>query len=179
MALLNDGNINYRITSKSRNIKYCTWINNNHGFTVMEIMIVVIIIAIAMSLSIYSINIIFSANADSFADQFKTDLRYIKDQNMSTSSGTYSIEWHDDGTDIYYEVLKDGTSQKNVEIHKAIEVTYNSGSVDGVIIIFDASDGTVNDDPFGNNGAGMYNFINNASNTDVTVTLIEETGRID
>lgn len=156
-----------------------TSIKNNCGFTIIEIMIVIIIIAIAMSLSIYSINIIFGANAESYANQFKTDLRFIKDQNMAASIGTYSIMWHDNGTDIYYDMLKDSVSQKTVKIHKSVEVTYNGGNINGITILFDTSDGTVIDDALGNNGAGIYRFVNNASDTHKTVTLIEETGRID
>lgn len=159
-------------------IKQKNFINNHHGFTVMEIMIVVVIIAVALTLSFYSINTIFGANAESFADIYRTDLRYIKDQNMSTTSGNYFILWHvDSGTNaISYEIKRDNGSEKTLKtenIHQSINVTYDGGSVDGQRVQFDPSDGTVID------GHGEYHFINNASSTDITVRLIQQTGRID
>ena len=161
------------INHKQCNARRKTYLDNHHGFTVMEIMIVVVIIAIALTLSYYSINIIFSANAESYADMYKSDLRYIKDQNMSTTSGNYYIEWKVVGTAISYEVYRDTIPIKTENIHRSVNVTYNGGSVDGQIVQFDPSDGTVID------GDGEYHFINNASGTDITVRLIQQTGRID
>lgn len=154
------------------------YLGNHHGFTVMEIMIVVIIIAIALTLSYYSINIIFSANAESYANMYKADLRLIRDQNMSTTSGNYLIIWKidPDTNVISYEVKRNDGSEKTLKtenIHRSVNVTYNGGSVHGTTVQFDASDGSVID------GDGDYHFINNASNTDITVSLIRQTGRID
>lgn len=155
-------------------------LRNNQGFTIMEIMIVIIIIAIGLSLSVYSINIIFGSNANSFADQFKSDLRYIRDQNMATTSGTYRITWNVDVNGVAsYQVLNDTDVLKTIQIHRAVQVTYEGGSVDGVTIVFDSADGIATINPAGTNPTVVFQFINNASNTTATVTLVEATGRVE
>ncbi len=154
------------------------YIKNNKGFSLVEMIVAMIIIGIAMSMVIYNISIIFKTRVDTIADQYKTDIRNVKDSSISSDGKTYSVLWEDTGTNFAYILYSDSDIIKRVDLHPEIDVTHDGGNVSGSRILFDSLDGKVIDDAMGLNGAGEYLFMNSSGDTS-TVIIFKETGRID
>lgn len=154
------------------------------GFTLAELLIAVIIIGIGLSIALYSINVIFSARVDSFARQYNSDLKYLKDQTMTSKDFDYSLEWKDNSGNTFYNLKKGSTIIKEVKINKKIEVSFKKEdsntfeSVDGIVIKFDPSSAVVKE-VGSKNGAGTYRFKNITNDKEAEVILIKRTGRID
>lgn len=154
------------------------YINNNEGFSLVEMIVAMIIIGIAMSMVIYNVNIIFRTRVETIANQYKTDVRNIKDSSISSDGKIYSVLWENTGTNYAYILYSDSDIIKRVDLHPDIEVTHDGGNAAGLRILFDSLDGKVKDYEMGLNGAGEYIFVNSSGDTS-TVIIYKETGRID
>ncbi|PKM96169.1 MAG: hypothetical protein CVU84_00170 [Firmicutes bacterium HGW-Firmicutes-1] len=164
---------------------------NEKGFTLVEIMIVIVIISIGIGMASYGINIVFGSRMDSYSSQFKSDLRYIRDQNMSIKDGNYRIDINFTSNEITsyrtYHIAADSTivQWNTIQLNNKItmSVVLEDGTTppsDGTITIrFDSSSGEVSTGLNGYNGAGTYTFTSTATGETESVTLTRLTGRID
>ncbi|PKM50789.1 MAG: hypothetical protein CVV02_09855 [Firmicutes bacterium HGW-Firmicutes-7] len=161
-------------------------LQNEDGFTMMELMIVFVIISVAIGMAYYSVNIVFSARVDSHASQYRADLRLLRDKTISDIH-TYELVWSYTDHHYTYEIidLSDGKTVKKIELSKDIDVNVylaseptNLVDVAGVKIRFDAATGEVKN-VSGANGAGKYVLENTVNGKQFTVEIVKLTGRID
>lgn len=161
-------------------------LQNEKGFTIMELMIVVAIISVAVGMTSYGINIIFSSRVDSFASQYQSDLRFLRDKTISDIH-TYELVWDFTGNHYTYEIIDTTDSDtanhftiKTIQLTNDISVnvflasdSLNLVDVDGVTIRFDAATGEAV------SGAGRYILENTVNGEHITVEIVQHTGRIE
>lgn len=164
---------------------------SNTGYTLIEIIIVIALIALTMSMITITWRFIFTNNVESFAEQYNSDLRRMKNDTMSSQGDVYYLQWKYNSTEdfYYYEIYKLDTPSvliKTVEINSSINVELDkTGSFlkletyasDEIRIEFDASTGKLKN-VLDMNGGGEYRFISDATDKTAIVSVIEETGRV-
>ncbi|MDA3846615.1 MAG: hypothetical protein PF505_08745, partial [Vallitaleaceae bacterium] len=137
-------------------------------------------------------SIIYSSNVKSYAQQYNSDLRLMKNDTVSSQGDTYFLQWHYNATDdfYYYDIhLDDGTTIttiKTVKINNSMSVELDKGAgfnglqtylSDEIRIEFEPTSGKlVNNNA--KNGAGVYRFVNKSGDDIITVSVIEQTGRV-
>lgn len=163
-------------------------LQNEEGFTLMELMIVVVIISVAIGMTSYGINIVFNSRVDSFASQYQSDLRLMRDMTISDLH-TYRFVWSFADNHYTYEIIDISETPnriiKEVNLSEDIVVNVflatdpiNLVDADGVTIQFDAASGEVID-VAGANGAGNYILEHTVNGEQFTVEVVRLTGRIE
>jgi len=143
------------------------------------------------------ISIIYSSKVTSYASQYQSDLRKMKNDTMSSQGDKYYLQWQYNSAKgyYYYDIYHDFESTpdkviKHVEISGSVAVELDKGSgfkslndasytsnPNQTRIQFDPSSGKlVSVDTV--TGAGDYRFVNKNGDDTITVTVIEETGRV-
>lgn len=154
-------------------IKFKKVINDN-GFTLVELIAVIAILAIVGTIATISYTLVFDNDLEASAENFKTDLREIRNRSMAYSY-VYKLTWNVVSGECSYVIewtTPAGDFTKEVKLGSSITVTKDGGSVNGVTISFDKSSGSVT------SGEGLYVFTSNRSDESYTVQLTKETGGI-
>ncbi|MBC8157099.1 prepilin-type N-terminal cleavage/methylation domain-containing protein [Armatimonadetes bacterium] len=162
--------------------------NNEKGFTLIELLISIAIVAVAIGLSSFGIKIVFDSNLDSYANQYKTDLREARNGTLSTLDEVYHVIWKYDSTNgrYYYEVWDNSVTNqlmKTVNLHKSIYIMYTDNvgittelkdliAAGTVSISFDRASGKAL------SGSGTYLFKSTATDQQASIKLIAATGGI-
>jgi prepilin-type N-terminal cleavage/methylation domain-containing protein len=164
------------------------YLDNNEGFTLIEVLIVIIIIGIAISMSSLGYRVIFDARVDAYAEQFQSDLRGMRNDSLNSLDKDYKLVWAADGLSYVIKKKSDNTVVKTEELpgdlvikiktdsmsdYKTLSDYYASLDESYRTIAFDKSDGSLT-----SNGAGAYMFSAIDSDDIVIVTVYEVTGRV-
>lgn len=167
------------------------YLNNDRGFSLLEMIITIFLIALSLSMITITWRLIFTNNVKSYAEQYNSDLRRMKNDTMTSQGDTYFLQWQYDAVEdkYFYEIYREGSPSvliKSVDLSSSIDVeldktgTYNNledYTSDQLRIEFDPVSGKLVD-VSDTNGGGVYLFTTNASDTEATVSVIEETGRV-
>lgn len=166
-------------------------LNNDKGFTLLEMIIVIFLIALSLSMVTISWRLIFTNNVKSYAEQFNSDLRRMKNDTMTSQGDEYFLLWKYDSTDdlYYYEIYREDAPSvliKSVKLSSSIDVQLDKSGTYQNLETYSADDLRIEFDPASGklvnvsdtNGGGVYLFTTDASDTQATVSVIEETGRV-
>lgn len=155
------------------------------GFTLIELVVVIAILGIMAGLATYSVNIVFDGNTKSFANQFATTVRQVKDKTLSTKDNEWSVEVGYNATvqRYYYEVHYNNEVRETYEIKKDVVIKQNIGTDTQEIkelagakqtIKFDKSTGKVD----ASTNPGEYIFENSITDRQVIVNVVGKTGSV-
>ncbi len=99
-------------------------LNNNRGFTLMELIITISIVAIAAGLSGFGLNALFSANLDNIAHDITSELRNIRFREVSEYNNDYQMVFtYDSDKDNYGYIVQKRYDDSGTEV--TLEVKRN------------------------------------------------------
>lgn len=158
---------------------------NNKGFTLLEMLLVILIIGILSGLATYSVNVVFNGNTKSYASQFASAVKDIKVKTLSSASGV--TKWciklgYDTAEERYFwcTAIKgsDGSIETKEMVYLKKDVAVHSQGNDlkkadsDIVVSFSNGVGEIA------SGAGTYQFINQITNKQINVNLVQATGGI-
>lgn len=170
---------------------------NDKGFSLLELIIVIGVIGLAIGMTTFGFNLIFSSNTKSYAKQFESDLRGMRNDTMYAIDKTYYMLWkYDDGSYMY--TIYDSSDLlhpfeiKTVDLHADIKVSVDIGDGNGFLdldstygsnpnnlkIQFEKSSGKITNIISNNNGEVKYKFTSTTTSDEMIVHVIVELGRV-
>ena len=148
--------------------------SKEQGFTLIELVAVILIVAILSSLATYSSRVLFDGNVRSYASQFTTAVRDIKNSTLISSEGGWTVRLGKRSENYYWEVWKDSNRVQVCELPKNVELYKNDLLInDGTEgIEFYPSTGKVK------SGYGDYLFKSTITGKEIHVQIIKNTGGV-
>lgn len=155
--------------------------NNNKGYSMVEMIICVAIISVLGALGFLTMNIVYTAKANSAVNTFQTQFATLKTMTEAQDAKTAFRLFYDDTEEQYYieygtwdgSAFTASTTKADVALSDRVAVYYKESSsttesivnTTGVIVQYNKSDGSVL------KGAGTYRFAksNNKAITDLVL----------
>lgn len=148
--------------------------SKEQGFTLIELVAVILIVALLSSLATYSSRVLFDGNIRSYASQFATVVREIKNNTLVSSEGGWTIRLGKQSENYYWEVWKDSNRVQICKLPKNVEVYKNDILISNSIedVEFYPSTGKVK------SGYGDYLFKSTITGKEIHVQIIKNTGGV-
>lgn len=161
-------------------------IQNEKGFTIIELVVVIAIIGITFGIANISLSSIVNAKIEKYGNEFAMILRLTRFSQMSHTD-TYKLNIEYDKVNNKYTIKQkvNDITKKEIKLKKGYEIYFNNGIINNKInqdfeILFTKSSGSVEGTIGGNKDtlSGTYIFKLKDSTKEVKVTLQKITGRV-
>jgi len=154
-------------------------LENNQGYTLLEMMIVIALLAIAISLSGFGLSTLYSTNIKGKTNELVNEIRLVQTKEMASKTKDYkaTISFVDGHYRLRTSV--DGTVIKTIDLSSKFKIKKKNASnnfVDlpstGTEIIFDASSGKATA------GAGRYKITTSLGSDPIEFVIVAQNGRV-